>query len=129
MAAKKKPNRQPKSVTVVKTDFKPNSDKPFYPVSGGFGGLSPTGDSILLTLYTEVFPMPLSGELKNVDGFIDPQSETYKRPDHSFERVPQCTISLTARAARSLAIWLNDRADQLNQSMIEQMKDQLNSKN
>ena len=110
MAARKRTTTPVKQATTL---FESSENTPIYPVNGGFGAINPSGDAILLTLFTEMRPVPTSGIIDFVGGKATPSDERFDIPDVFIVRRPQCTLHLNAMSARAIATWLNEQADKL----------------
>jgi hypothetical protein len=90
-------------------EFKISPNHVIHRVSGGYGGITPQGD-IVINLYYERTSVPKKQTFVVTEsGIGDHPIEEEKKP--SLIRDVMVGLSMNAAVARSIAQWLNEKAD------------------
>lgn len=83
-------------------------------VDGALGGVSPSGDAIFVSVYTERAPIPQKVTFEwNDDGSLGDEKVDEREGLEGVVRSVETTLHMTPKQARSLHQWLGDQIDTL----------------
>lgn len=98
-----------KKMNTITFEFKISKNYATYRVSGGHGGLTPQGE-IMLNLYHERAAIPKTQTFELTSNGLGPEPLSEDRKTALIRDV-MVGLSMDAGVARSLAKWLNEKAD------------------
>jgi hypothetical protein len=85
-------------------------------VDGAIGSIAPNQSSIHLSIYSERMPIPKSVTHVAIDGTLGPEIMEKRVGRTEIFREVEADLVLSLETAMSLAMWLNDRIRELQES-------------